>query len=210
MPSRFFWGIGSLWINCTFRLLSRVWGKLQNDEAIATTIVPLWQTFTWWGLFVPYGLHFVEEVVDRVWLPIWEHSIFVPGSSPGGTDVVAPNWPMLTVRVDFSAGGDRRRIPLRKNMCSRKLWCLPEPLLAPLVGLGGARGWPAWTSTSRLQWKWRWRPTCKSRHLLMSRRLQAVSIPASSTCLLHGVNHWRSRGLPFRYRMPRSLSICKR
>ena len=38
----FFWGgIILMWIICPFRLLGRVWRKLQNDEAIATVVVPL-------------------------------------------------------------------------------------------------------------------------------------------------------------------------
>ena len=37
-----------------------------NDEAVATVEVPLWHSSTWWGLFAPDGVHFVEEVVDWI------------------------------------------------------------------------------------------------------------------------------------------------
>ncbi len=59
---------------------------------------------------------FFEEVVDLVWLTRGDPNLFVLGSGPGGRDVVPPDWPYMAVRDDFSAGGDRRRIPLR-NMC---------------------------------------------------------------------------------------------
>jgi hypothetical protein len=76
-------------------------------------LVPLWQSSAWWGLFALGGVHFAEEVVDWVWLPKGGHNLFVPSSSPGGKDVVPPQWPVMAIRVDFLAGKDRRRIPLR-------------------------------------------------------------------------------------------------
>jgi len=109
----FFKGIGPLWIICPFRMLGRVWRKRQNDGDIATMVVPVWQSSTWWGLFARDGVHFAEEVVDWVWLRKEEHILFVLGSSPGGKDVVSHDWYEFAVRVDFSVGGDRHRIPLR-------------------------------------------------------------------------------------------------
>ena len=81
--------------------------------ATATVLVPLWESATWWGLVVPDGGHFSEEVVDWVWLPRDNPNLFVPGSTPGGQEIVQPVWPSMAVRVDFSAGGDHIRIPLR-------------------------------------------------------------------------------------------------
>ena len=109
------WGCGPVWINCPYRLLGRVWRKLRGDGTVATVLVPLWRSSTWWGLLAPDGVHFCEEVVDWVWLPRGEQSLFVPGSGPGGKDVVPPDWPVMAVRVDFSPGGDRRRIPLHER-----------------------------------------------------------------------------------------------
>jgi hypothetical protein len=109
------WGCGPVWINCPYRLLGRVWRKLRGDGTVATVLVPLWRSSTWWGLLAPDGVHFSEEVVDWVWLPRGEHSLFVPGSGPGGKDVVPPDWPVMAVRVDFSPGGDLRRIPLHER-----------------------------------------------------------------------------------------------
>ena len=109
----FHWGTGPVWVNGPYRLLGRVWRKLRHDGATATVLVPLWQSATWWGLLAPDGAHFSDEVVDWVWLPRGDSSLFVPGSGPGGKDVVPPDWPVMAVRVDFSAGGDLRRIPLR-------------------------------------------------------------------------------------------------
>jgi hypothetical protein len=109
----YFWGGELVWVNCPYRLLGRVWRKLKHDGATATVLVPLWESATWWGLVVPDGAHFSEEVVDWVWLPRDDPNLFVPGSAPGGQEIVPPDWPVMAVRVDFSAGGDRRRIPLR-------------------------------------------------------------------------------------------------
>ena len=59
------------------------------------------------------AIHFAEAVVDLVWLPRMEPSLFVPGVDPGGRDIVPPDRPIMTVRVDSSAGANHRRIPLR-------------------------------------------------------------------------------------------------
>jgi hypothetical protein len=91
----------------------QVWCKLRNDGTVATVLVPMWQSSAWWGIFTPDGVYFIEEVVDWVWLPKGEHSLFFTGSDPSSKDVVPPIWPVLAVRVCFSADGDRRRIPLR-------------------------------------------------------------------------------------------------
>ena len=65
-------------------LLGRVWRKLQHDGAIATVLVPLWESATWWGLDVPDRAHFSEEVVDWVWLSMNDPSLFVHGVALGG------------------------------------------------------------------------------------------------------------------------------
>ena len=35
------------WISCPYKMVSRVWIKLQHDEAIATMVIPLWESPTW-------------------------------------------------------------------------------------------------------------------------------------------------------------------
>ena len=67
---------------------------------------------------VPDAIHFAEAVVDWVWLPRSEPSLFVPGVGPAGRDVTPPDWPIMAVRVDFSVGTTLRRIPLR-DRCVR-------------------------------------------------------------------------------------------
>ena len=114
----FNWGGESAWINCHFRLIGRVWRKLESDAATATVLVPLWESATWWTLLVPDAIHFAEAVVDWVWLPRLEPALFVPGVGPAGRDVTPPDWPIMAVRVDFSAGTTLRRIPLR-DRCVR-------------------------------------------------------------------------------------------
>ncbi len=85
----YFWGGELVWVNCPYMLLGRVWRKLKHDGATATVLVPLWESATWWGLDVPYGAHFSEEVVHWVWLPRDDPSLFVPRPAPGGKDIIS-------------------------------------------------------------------------------------------------------------------------
>ena len=108
----FHWGFGPILIQCPYRLLGRVWRKLRNDGAIATVLVPLWQLSTWWGLLAPNGVYFFEKVIDWVWLSRGERNLFVSSSSPGGKDVVLPDWSVMAIRVYFPSGADLHRISL--------------------------------------------------------------------------------------------------
>ncbi len=53
---------------------------MERDATTATLLVPLWESATWWALLVPDPIHFAEAVVDWVWLPGMEPSLFEPGS----------------------------------------------------------------------------------------------------------------------------------
>ncbi len=112
------WSGESAWVNCPYRLLGRVWRKLRKDGTKASLLVPLWESATWWTLLVPDAVHFSEAVVDWLWLPRAEPNLFVPGRAPGGRAVVPPDWPVMAVRVDFSAGARLRRLRLR-DRCVR-------------------------------------------------------------------------------------------
>ena len=109
----FNWGGEPAWINCPFRLIGMVWRKLQTDASLATLLVPLWESANWWTLFVPDAIHFAEAVVNWVWLPKIEPTLFVPGVGPTERDVTPLAWPTMAVRVDFSAGATLCRLPLR-------------------------------------------------------------------------------------------------
>jgi hypothetical protein len=61
--------------------------KLQSDAAVATLLVPLWESATWWTPLVPDAIHFAEAVMDWVWLPKMKPALFVPGVGPTGRDV---------------------------------------------------------------------------------------------------------------------------
>ena len=63
-------------------MLGGVWRKLQSDATVATLLVLLWESATWWTLLVPDAIHLAEAVVDWVWLPRMEPTLFVPGSAP--------------------------------------------------------------------------------------------------------------------------------
>ncbi len=45
--------------------------------------------------------HFADNVVDWVWLPRDDPSLFVAGTAPGRA-VLPPDWPVMAVRVDFT------------------------------------------------------------------------------------------------------------
>jgi hypothetical protein len=115
----FAWGgEGACWVNCPYRVLGRVWRKLRSDGARATILVPLWESATWWGLLAPDGVHLSEEVIDGVWLDRSVPDLFVPGTAPGGRAVAPPDWHVMAVRVDFSAG--RRHVKTsRQDRCTR-------------------------------------------------------------------------------------------
>ena len=69
-------------------MIGRVLRMLKHAGAEATMLVPMRELATWWGLVVPYAAHFSEEVVDWVWLPRGDPSLFIPGGTPGGKEVV--------------------------------------------------------------------------------------------------------------------------
>ena len=98
-----------------YMMVGKVWRKLQHDGATSTMLIPEWESSTWCRLVVPDGVHFHETVVDWVWLPRSDPDLFVPGTAPGRT-IEPPDWPVMAVHIDFSVGGDRRRILLR-DMC---------------------------------------------------------------------------------------------
>ena len=60
----FDWGGESAWASCPYRLLGRVWRKMESDANTATMFVPLWKLTTWWTLLVPTAMHFVDALVD--------------------------------------------------------------------------------------------------------------------------------------------------
>ncbi len=89
---------------------------------------------------MPNVAHFAEAVVDWVCLPRSDPDLFVPGTTPRRA-IEPPDWPIMAVRIDFSAGGDQRRNPLR-DVCSRRLMCLQVPQVAPLAAGVGPRVGP--------------------------------------------------------------------
>ena len=49
----------------------------------------------------PDMVHLSENVVDWVWLPRVDPTLFLHGVAPG-RQVVAPDWQVMAVRLDFS------------------------------------------------------------------------------------------------------------
>ena len=63
-------------------------------------LIPLWESAPWWQLICPDIGHFADNVVDWVWLPRDDSSLFVAGTAPGRA-VLPPDWLVMAVRVDF-------------------------------------------------------------------------------------------------------------
>ncbi len=79
------------WIKYPYWMIGRVWRKLRHERVVATVIVPIWESSTWWGLVVFDAALLANEVVDWVWLDKTDPDLFVPGSAPGGRAVVPPD-----------------------------------------------------------------------------------------------------------------------
>jgi hypothetical protein len=69
----------------------------------ATIIVPLWTSATWCHLIAPDVFHLSEFVVDWVWLPRNDPSLFVQGVAQNGRAINPPSWQIMALRVDFSS-----------------------------------------------------------------------------------------------------------
>ena len=52
------------WIHNPYRMVGRVWQNLQHDGSVATMLILLWESATWWRLVVPDAAHFAEAMVD--------------------------------------------------------------------------------------------------------------------------------------------------
>ena len=85
------------------------------QHAVATILVPKWESSTWWHLVVPDASHLSDWVVDWVWLPRAEKDLFLGGTAPGRS-VYPPDWPVMAIRVDFS-GKSRRGSLSKRDRC---------------------------------------------------------------------------------------------
>ncbi len=75
----FDWSRDNCWINAPFSLIGKIWRKLMTQNVKATIIVPLWTSATWWHLIALDAFHLFEYVIDWVWLPRNDPSLFVKG-----------------------------------------------------------------------------------------------------------------------------------
>ncbi len=117
----FDWSTNNCWINAPFRLIGKVWRKLMTQNVKATIIVPFWTSATWWHLIAPDELHLFDCVVDWVWLPRNDPSLFVKGIAQNGRDISPPSWQVMALRVDFSAIGSTTNLSKNRFVHSRRL-----------------------------------------------------------------------------------------
>ena len=103
------WTGENCWINCPYRLIGRVWRTLREQRAVASMLVPLWKSATWWQLIAPEVGHLSDRVVDWLWLPRGDPHILCPGAAPGRA-IEPPDWPIMAIRVDFSQAGSAARL----------------------------------------------------------------------------------------------------
>jgi len=85
-------------------MVGKILRKLQHDAAIATMVIPLWESATCWRFVAPDVAHFAEAVVDWVWLIKSDGDLFVTGSAPVRS-IEPLDWSIMSVRIDFSVGG---------------------------------------------------------------------------------------------------------
>jgi len=81
----FAWSGEKCWANVPYKAIGRVWRALREQQAVATLLVPMWESSIWWHLVVPDGPHLSEYVVDWMWLPKGDPDLFIGGKTPGRT-----------------------------------------------------------------------------------------------------------------------------
>ena len=54
----------SCWANAPYKAIGRVWRALREQQAVASLLVPMWESSTWCHVVVLDGPHFSEYVVD--------------------------------------------------------------------------------------------------------------------------------------------------
>ncbi len=60
------WSGESCWANVPYKAIGRVWRALRGKQAIATMLIPMWESSTWWHLVGPDGPYLPEYAVDWV------------------------------------------------------------------------------------------------------------------------------------------------
>ena len=111
------WSGENCWVNAPYKAIGRVWRALREQKAVATILVPMWKSSTWWHLVVPDGSHLSECVVDWVCLPRGDPILFIGGQAPGRT-ILPPIRPLMAAMVDFSQReGHSRRVLSRRDRC---------------------------------------------------------------------------------------------
>jgi hypothetical protein len=111
----FDWSADIYWIHAPFRLIGKIWRKLSDQRAKATIIVPIWTSSTWWHLIAPDAIHLSNHVVDWMWLPRNDASLFVLGQTPGGRVDSPPDWQVMAFRVGFSSDQPARVLSKRER-----------------------------------------------------------------------------------------------
>ena len=125
----FDWNLDIFWVHAPFYLIGKIWRKLREQKAIATLIVPFWTSATLEHLIAPDAKHFSELVIDCMWLPMNDSSLFVSGKTASGCIISPPNWQTTALRVDFSSSQPNRVLSKRDRCiqegcyaCGRNNW----------------------------------------------------------------------------------------
>ncbi len=98
----------------------------EGAKGLAYMLISLWESAPWWQLVYPDTDHFADNVVNWVWLPKDDSSLFVAGTALGRA-VLPPDWSVMTARIDFT---EPRSAPFLIE------WdrCIPGGGAAPICG----------------------------------------------------------------------------
>ncbi|GIL56834.1 hypothetical protein Vafri_12133 [Volvox africanus] len=98
------------WCNPPFALMRRLWRFMEEEQVVATVIVPVWPSAVWWPLLCPTG-QWAPAVVDTVVLPSAEKLFRSGPQSANQVGAGAPKWRVMALQVSFT-GDLSRRVPL--------------------------------------------------------------------------------------------------
>jgi hypothetical protein len=124
---RFSWFGLRCWINPPFTRLGEVLAHLWRSRSLAGIFVPDWRKQHWWVDYCPDGRHWAPFVLDAVEITTDRYT-FLPGTGANEVNLLAPNFRLFALLIDFRFGDDACTSPLFRGYpraCVAKPGCCP-------------------------------------------------------------------------------------